>query len=89
MSKHDCPVCGEPMVFVGSVTGDHREPEHWEPYYQCADCKGNQIRTLTADRDRLQRDIEEFHEIVERHGCYKADLEHFAKIIQPSLFEAA
>lgn len=25
--------------------------------------------------------IEEFHEIVKRHGCYKSDLEEFAKII--------
>lgn len=31
---------------------------------------------------RMRRhDIEEFRDVVKRHGCYKADLEQFAKII--------
>lgn len=37
-----------------------------------------------------KHDIEEFHEVVARHGVYKADLEVFAKTLgaEPSLFEA-
>jgi hypothetical protein len=29
-----------------------------------------------------KHDIEEFHEIIARHGCYKRDLEQFAKVIE-------
>jgi hypothetical protein len=38
-----------------------------------------------------KHDIEEFREVVERHGCYKADLEEFAKTLtsQPGLFDDA
>ena len=49
------------------------------------------------ERDRFvwrtrKHDIEEFRDIVKRHGCYKADLEEFAKALlakrsTPSLFE--
>lgn len=38
------------------------------------------------ERDRpvfrmRKHDIEEFHAIIQRHGCYKRDLEHFANLI--------
>lgn len=38
-----------------------------------------------------KHDIEEFREVVERHGCYKADLEAFAKALRQKapLFETA
>ena len=29
-----------------------------------------------------KHDIEEFREVVQRHGCYKADLEEFAKVLR-------
>ncbi len=50
--------------------------------------------TKYNERDRpvfriRKHDIEEFHEIVDRHGCYKADLEQFAKTLMehPGLFD--
>ena len=60
---------------------------------------GNTGAQKTDERGRLvwrhrKHDIEEFREIVQRHGCYKADLEEFAKAIrdrelvqQPSLLD--
>lgn len=42
------------------------------------------------DRNRYlfrmrKHDIEEFREIVKRHGCYKSDLEAFAKVLQKKM----
>ena len=38
-----------------------------------------------------KHDLEEFRSVVERHGCYKADIEEFVKSVRvgPSLFEGS
>jgi hypothetical protein len=45
-----------------------------------------QFEKVRDERDRLvwrlrKHDIEEFRAVVERHGCYKRDLEEFAKVL--------
>lgn len=57
----------------------------------CLDDEGEVIYTergRPAYRIR-KHDIEEFREVIERHGCFKSDLQAFAKAIAegPSLFD--
>ena len=53
----------------------HAAPQLGKDFEPVYDEQGRQLY-----RSR-KHDIEEFREIVQRHGCYKRDLEEFAKVL--------